>query len=82
MKYKCIINPKYASLTPFVEELPKKFDREGMLIYDSRNKVRVMKVDDEKIVVKRFHRSPFHQRFDYTFRRPSKAKRAYTFALK
>ena len=82
MKYKNIINPKYASLTQFVEELPEKFDKEGMLIYDSRNQVRVFKVNDEKYVVKRFHRSPFHQRFDYTFRRPSKAKRAYLYALK
>jgi tRNA A-37 threonylcarbamoyl transferase component Bud32 len=82
MKYKNIINPKYAFLTQFINDLPSKFDREGMLIYDSRNQVRVFKVDGMKYVVKRFHRSPFHQRFDYTFRRPSKAKRAYTFALK
>ena len=59
-----------------------KFDREGVLIYDSRNQVRVFKVDGEKIVVKRYHRSLFHQRIDYTFRSPSEAKRAYTYALK
>ena len=82
MKYKFIINPKYESLTGFVNEIPQKFDREGMLIYDSRNTVRVFKQEDEKIVVKRFHRSPLHQRFDYTFVRPSKCKRAYNYALK
>ena len=82
MKYKFIINPKYESLTGFVNEVPRKFDREGMLIYDSRNTVRVFKQEDEKIVVKRFHRSPLHQRFDYTFVRPSKCKRAYNYALK
>ena len=82
MNYKSIINPKYTSLVKFVNELPQKFDREGVLIYDSRNQVRVFKVDGEKIVVKRYHRSLFHQRIDYTFRRPSKAKRAYTYALK
>ena len=83
MKYKYIINPKYEALTQFIHELPKRFDREGVLIYDSRNMVRVFKQEDgEKIVVKRFRHAPFHQRFDYTFRRPSKAKRAYTYALK
>ena len=82
MKYKYIINPKYEALTQFIHELPKRFDREGLLIYDSRNQVRVFKVDGEKIVVKHYHRSLFHQRIDYTFRRPSKAKRAYTYALK
>ena len=80
MNYKSIINPKYVSLAKFVNELPQKFDKEGMLIYDSRNQVRVFKVDGEKIVVKRFHRPLFTQRFDYTFVRPSKAKRAYTYA--
>ena len=37
MNYKSIINPKYTSLVKFVNELPQKFDREGVLIYDSRN---------------------------------------------
>ena len=82
MKFKYIINPDYESLTDFVQEIPQKFDREGMLIYDSRNTVRIFKNDDEKIVVKRFRHSMLHQRFDYTFVRPSKSKRAYTYALK
>lgn len=83
MKYKNIINPKYESLKNFVAEIPEKFDKEGMLIYDSRNTVRVFKQSDgTKVVVKRYHRSPFPQRFDYTFRRPSKPKRAYNYGLK
>lgn len=83
MKYKNIINPKYESLKHFVAEIPETFDKEGMLIYDSRNTVRIFKQSDgSKVVVKRFHRSPFTQRFDYTFRRPSKPKRAYNYALR
>ena len=46
MKYKNIINPKYESLKNFVAEIPEKFDKEGMLIYDSRNTVRVFKQSD------------------------------------
>ena len=82
MKYKYIINPAFESMTHWVKELPAKFDEEGILIYNARNEVRVFKVNGEKYAAKRFHRAPFHQRFDYTFRRPSKAKRAYEYGLK
>jgi len=82
MKFKYIINPRYESLTGFVKNVPSVFDSEGMLVYDSRNTVRVFSVNGEKIVVKRFRRPMWHQRLDYTFLRPSKCKRAYTYGLK
>ena len=82
MKYKYIINPKYESMTRFVEELPAKYDEGGILIYNARNEVRVFKQGEGKIAAKRFRVSPLHQRIDYTFRRPSKAKRAYEYGLK
>ena len=83
MKYKYIINPSYESLTDFVEKVPQKFDREGMLIHDSYNTVRIFKVDGDQIVVKRFRRTRrIPKRFAYTFVRPSRAKRAYNNALK
>ncbi|MBR6201703.1 MAG: hypothetical protein IKQ62_01720 [Bacteroidaceae bacterium] len=81
MKYKYIINPDYEYLRKFIEKVPEAFDHEGVLVYDQRNQVRIFKEKGEKIVVKRFHRSLFPQRFDYTFVRPSKAKRAYTYGL-
>ena len=52
------------------------------MIYHSRNQVNIFMLSGEKIVVKRFRRPLLHQRFDYTFIRPSKAKRAYTYAMK
>lgn len=82
MKYKCIVNPAYEHLARWIERIPEVYDQEGLLVYDQRNQVRIFKKGGEKIVVKRFHRSYIYQRFDYTFRRPSKAKRAYTFGLK
>ena len=81
MKYKFVINPKYESLKGFIQQIPQKFDFEGFLIYDGRNQVRVFHETGEKIVVKRFHKPYYHQRFDYTFMRPSKARRAYTYGL-
>lgn len=81
MTYKYIINPKYDYLNDFIQKIPEEYDHKGMLVYDSRNQVRIFTEKDEKIVVKRFHRPMLHQRFDYTFIRPSKMKRAYTFGL-
>lgn len=82
MKFKNIINPKFESLASFIDELPYRYDTDGLLIYKSRNTVKIFNVDEKKIVVKRFRRPLFHQRIDYTFFRPSKAKRAYMYGLK
>lgn len=82
MKFKYVINPPFESLSRFVQELPQKFDHEGMIIYDSRNTVGVFKQGGTKVAVKRFRRARFLQRFGYTFMRPSKPKRAYEYALK
>lgn len=77
------INPKYRMYEAFVRSLPDVFDKSGRLIYDSRNKVRLFDAPDgQTLVVKRFKVPMLHQRFDYTFIRPSKAKRAYTFAMR
>ena len=81
-KTRIIINPAYKTLEKFVYDLPQKFDDEGELIYNSRNQVRIFAIDGQKIVVKRFKKPMLHQRIDYTFFRPSKAKRAYTFGLR
>ncbi len=77
-----LINPKYSTLTDFIHRLPVIFDTEGELIYDQRNKVRLFTIDGQTIVVKRFKRPMLHQRIDYTFIRPSKAKRAYLYAMR
>ena len=75
------VNPEYIRLKPFVESLPESFDHSGQLIYDRRNKVRLFDVNGETVVVKRYKVPLFYQRIDYSYFRPSKAKRAYLFAL-
>ena len=75
------INPDYIRLKSFVEGIPESFDHSGKLIYDKRNKVRLFEVDGEKVVVKRYKVPMFFQRVDYSYFRPSKAKRAYLYAL-
>lgn len=80
---KYLINPKYGRYGDFVRSLPDEFDKSGRLVYDSRNQVRLFDAPDGQVlVVKRFKVPMLHQRIDYTFIRPSKAKRAYTFALR
>ncbi len=77
-----IINPKYQMYDEFVRSIPFQFERTGKLIYDSRNQVRLFDMNGQTLVVKRFKVPMLHQRIDYTFIRPSKAKRAYLFALR
>lgn len=79
---KTLLNPRYAHLEEFVSRLPDVFDSTGELLYDRRNKVRCFVVDGKKIVVKRYKTPMWHQRVDYTFLRPSKARRAYLFATR
>lgn len=77
-----IINPEYSHLSDFVHSLPTIYDKEGELVYDERNQVRLFTVDGRTIVVKRFKKPMLHQRIDYTVFRPSKAKRAYQYGMK
>lgn len=77
-----IINPAYHHLSDFIESLPIVFETEGEVVYDARNQVRLFTVDGMKLAVKRFKKPMLHQRLDYSVFRPSKAKRAYLYAMK
>lgn len=75
---KIVINPTYESLRTWIERLPQIFDKQGELIYDARNQIRVLTADNgQKICVKRFHAPRFLNKYIYRFLRDSKAKRAY-----
>ena len=76
------VNPRYKSLSQFINKLPHIFETEGTMLHDKRNVVKLFQVEGQAIVVKRYKVPLFFQRIDYTFCRPSKAKRAYLFALK
>lgn len=69
-------------LSDWIHRLPSEYDTTGRLIYDKRNKVRIFTVEGQTLVAKRFKQPMLHQRIDYTCIRPSKAKRAYLFALR
>jgi RIO-like serine/threonine protein kinase fused to N-terminal HTH domain len=77
-----IINPKYLSLKPFIEALPRDFENSGEMVYEARNQLKKYQVNGFDIIVKRYKKPNYINRFAYAYVRPSKAKRAYKYALK
>jgi len=79
---KIVINPTYSILNSFVTSIPTLFDQEGELVYAGRNQLKRYSVEGYDIIVKRYKVPHLINRIAYTFFRPSKAKRAYEYALK
>jgi tRNA A-37 threonylcarbamoyl transferase component Bud32 len=77
-----VINPTYSILNSFVANIPTLFDQEGELVYAARNQLKRYSVEGYDIIVKRYKVPHLINRIVYTFFRPSKAKRAYEYALK
>lgn len=78
-----MLHTDYAHLAAFIDNLPAVFDTEGELIYSMRNIVkRFVAPDGMPLIVKRYKLPNFIQRFAYTFYRPSKARRAYEYAIR
>lgn len=79
---KVIVNPKYAGLTDFIVSLPSIFNRKGEVIYQGRNEVKKFHIGAYVLVVKHYKRPNFIQQIAYRWLRPSKACRAYCYALR
>ena len=79
---KIVIHPDYEFCADFINRLPDIFHTEGETIYKSRNEIKVFDVNGVKINVKQYKAPIFINRIIYTFFRPTKAYRAYTYAFK
>lgn len=79
---KVVINPKYESERPFIEQLPIIFEKEGEFIYNKRNQVKRFLVDGNERMVKRYKTPSLIQRIIYSTIRKTKARRAFEFAGK
>ena len=78
-----VINPTYEHLRAWIEALPETFAKQGKVIYDARNQIRIITAPDgTELCVKRFHAPRFLNRLVYTYWRAPKAKRAYENALR
>ncbi len=78
---KLILHPQFEHLRQFVEELPQRFSKEGEVLQDRRNTIKIFHVNGLDINVKRFRVPFFFNRIIYTFFRASKASKAYLNAL-
>lgn len=74
------INNSYGRMSRFVNELPRRFDAEGTLVFKGRNTIKLYEVCGETLTVKKYKDYNFLQRVAYTFFKPSKAVRAYRYA--
>ena len=76
-----IINPAYSKLETFIRQLPVSFSKGGDLIYEARNQIKRFKEQGVDMTVKCYKVPIRVNRFIYAFFRPSKAKRAYEYAI-
>ena len=76
------INDKYFSFQEKINLCIRNFDCDGELIKDSRNTVKVFRIDDLYINIKRFKRPNFINRLVYSFFRSTKACRSFIYANK
>ncbi len=76
---KIVLNPAFESLRSFVEEIPQNFEKEGYTIYKGRNEIKVFKVDEIEINVKRYKIPILVNRIIYTFFRKTKGVRAFKY---
>lgn len=80
-----VVNPSYGEARSFAEHLPELFARRGRTLHSGRNCVKLFTAADGAAgewVAKRYRRPHLLQRFVYRWLRPSKAARAYRFALR
>lgn len=81
-KQKTIIHSDFEQLSPFIQNLPNHFDQEGTVIHKGRNELRLFEVNGYHLVVKSYKLPHIINQIIYGFLRPSKAERAYLYALK
>lgn len=82
MKVDIQLNPGYNHLRSFIESIPENFDELGSAAHLGRNHIRIVEVDDKKLVIKYFKKITTINRLIYGNLRKSKAKRSYENSLK
>src|SRR5574344_16784 len=79
---KLIVNQAYKHLYSWLQNIPVCFDSEGEIVYDARNRIKVLTLcDGTRINVKRYHVPIFANRLAYKFLRKPKTIRAYENAM-
>ena len=81
-RVKTVVHPDYAYLEDFVRRLPQEDFPVDRVFCDRRNMVVATHDQGIPMVVKKYARPTVFNCFVYTFFRPTKAKRAYRYALR
>lgn len=76
---KIIVNPKYESMSTFIAAVPAIFEEQGEVIYAGRNLIKVLQTETVAINVKRYRIPGWFNRLVYSFIRPSKGFRAFSY---
>lgn len=74
------IRDEFSALKDFTASLPQTFDRQGLLIHNSRNVIKKIDTREGTLVVKNFAGMYFFNRLAYSFFRKSKAARSYLYS--
>ena len=78
----CIVNSKFIELNAEILDIPKVFHTKGALLFQHRNIIKTMDINDITLNVKSFRIPHIINRFAYKYIRQSKAKRSYKYAEK
>lgn len=81
-RVKTVVHPDYARFEEFVRRLPQEDFPIDRVFCDRRNTVIATHDQGVPMVVKKYARPTLFNCFVYTFFRPSKAQRAYRYALR
>ena len=81
-RVKTVVHPDYAYLEDFVRRLPQEDFPVDRVFCDRRNTVVATHDQGIPMVVKKYARPTVFNCFVYTFFRPTKAKRAYRYAMR
>ena len=79
---KIVENPQQIQFSEFVKTIHRQFDKEGSVIYKSRNEIRVFEVNGTLLNVKKFRTPHLFNRIIYTFFRLPKAQRSFQYAIR
>jgi len=79
---KLVINKAYKKYYDKIKEITSDFDSLGTLIYDGRNQIRNIELDDIILNVKSFKKPNVINKLIYKYFRKSKAARSYEYANK
>lgn len=80
--YKLVLNEEFKKFESFLSNIKQFFKENSNTIHKARNEIKVIKYQDENLVVKSFKVPHLINKIVYTFFKKTKAEKSYEYALK